>query len=92
MAQENPKMHKFLWLFLLISFGLQAQQKPSKIKHLHSDKIQKKTDMYNGNLFFTGNVVFQQDAAVLKADTVVFYEKKTKSKLSPMQKLPKVIK
>ena len=59
---------------LLFPLWLQAQQKPTKIRHIHSDKIQKIPGKYQGNLLFSGNVAFEHNGSTLKADSVVFYE------------------
>ncbi|RQP13168.1 MAG: organic solvent tolerance protein OstA [Chryseobacterium sp.] len=52
-----------------------ASAPPEKIKYVHSDKFQRSPDLYGGNPFFSGNVRFEHQGAVLKADTVVLYEK-----------------
>ena len=68
-------MHKILILFFLaLPLLAWAQNKPRKVRHVHSDKIQKIPGRYDGNLLFSGNVHFEQDGASLKADSVVFYE------------------
>jgi hypothetical protein len=46
-----------------------------KIKQIHSDSINRKPDLYGGNMFFDGNVEFQHNGAVLTANRVVFYQK-----------------
>lgn len=46
-----------------------------KVKHIHSDSVNRKPDMYGGNTFFDGNVEFQHNGAVLTANRVVYYEK-----------------
>ena len=74
MVQENRKMYKIFLILFCIPFLVYAQNQPRKIKHLHSDKIQKIPGKYDGNLLFTGKVVFEHDGAFLKADSVVFYE------------------
>lgn len=67
-----------LFFFLCSSISFAQQQKPTKVKHVNSDKAQRTPKMYNGNLFFTGNVIFQQGASIMKADTVVLYEKENR--------------
>jgi hypothetical protein len=47
-----------------------------KIKQIHSDSINRKPDLYGGNMFFDGNVEFQHNGAVLTANRVVFIKKK----------------
>ena len=46
-----------------------------KVKFIHSDFTNKKPDMYEGNLYFDGNVEFQHNGSSLSADRVVFYVK-----------------
>ena len=74
MAQENRKAIKFFWIFLLFPLVIFAQNTPRKIQQIHSDKIEKIRDKYDGNLLFSGNVIFEHDGAILKADSVIFYE------------------
>lgn len=74
MELESLKMYKFIWFLLFIPTLAIGQNKPKKIKHIHSDKIQKIPGKYDGNLLFSGHVVFEHDGAILKADSIVFYE------------------
>lgn len=67
-------MYKYLLILLCIPVWMSAQKKPTKIRHVHSDKIQKIPGKYQGNLLFSGNVTFEHNGSVLKADSVVFYE------------------
>lgn len=72
------KMYRFFFLFILFScfvWGQQAATKTDKVKLIHSDKIQSLPEFYEGNLFYTGNVVFQHQNGTLKADTIVVYQK-----------------
>lgn len=46
-----------------------------KVQHQHSDFVYKKLDMYEGNPYFDGNVVFLHNGSTLTADRVVYYEK-----------------
>ncbi|MDY3339118.1 OstA-like protein [Riemerella anatipestifer] len=45
-----------------------------KLKHIHSDSLVRRPDLYEGNPVFIGNVEFQHQGSVLKADKVVFYQ------------------
>lgn len=51
-----------------------------KVKHIHSDSLIRKADMYGGNPYFDGNVQFVHNGATLSADRVVFYEKENFAK------------
>lgn len=51
-----------------------------KVKHIHSDSLIRKSDMYGGNPFFDGNVQFVHNGATLTADRVIFYEKENFAK------------
>lgn len=74
MEQESRKVIKFFWIFLLFPCVILAQNTPRKIQHIHSDNIDRDPEQYDGNLLFSGNVIFEHDGAILKADSVVFYE------------------
>ena len=63
-------MYKYLLILLCIPVWMSAQKKPTKIRHVHSDKIQKIPGKYQGNLLFSGNVTFEHNGSVLKADSV----------------------
>ncbi len=45
-----------------------------KVKHIHSDKLIKDPNKYDGNNYFTGNVQFEHQGSVLTADEVIVYE------------------
>lgn len=45
-----------------------------KVKHIHSDKLIKDPNKYDGNNFFLGNVQFEHKGSVLTADEVIVYE------------------
>lgn len=52
-----------------------ANQPPvEKVKLLHADRSGVKTDKYNGNFYWEGNVQFGQNGSLLSADEVVFYQ------------------
>lgn len=74
MVQENLKMFKFLWVLLLMPMMALAQNKPKKIKQIHSNRIQKIPGKYDGNLLLSGKVILEHDGAILRADSVVYYE------------------
>ncbi len=46
-----------------------------KVQHRHSDTAGVSPDKYEGNMVFSGNVVFEHQGSVLTADEVVFYQK-----------------
>ena len=50
-------------------------QASKKVQHRHSDTAGVKPDKYEGNMVFSGNVVFEHQGSVLTADEVVFYQK-----------------
>lgn len=66
---------RFYFILILMPFLVFAQQKPKKIKNLNANKIQRIPEMYEGNLLYSGNVIFEHENTKLKADSVVFYEK-----------------
>ena len=51
-----------------------------KVEFKHSDLTLRKPEMYGGNPFFTGNVQFEHQGAMLTADRVIFYEKENFAK------------
>ncbi len=51
-----------------------------KVEHKHSNTFERKSDLYGGNPFFDGNVVFVHNGATLTADRVVYYEKENFAK------------
>ena len=57
-----------------------ALQPGQKVRYIHSDLFERKADMYGGNPFFTGNVQFEHQGAMLTADRVIFYEKENFAK------------
>ena len=57
-----------------------AVQPGQKVRFIHSDLFERKPDMYGGNSFFTGNVQFEHQGAMLTADRVIFYEKENFAK------------
>ena len=57
-----------------------AVQPGQKVRFIHSDLFERKPDMYGGNPFFTGNVQFEHQGAMLTADRVIFYEKENFAK------------
>ncbi|MDO5654808.1 MAG: OstA-like protein [Flavobacteriaceae bacterium] len=67
-------MLKYFLLLFCCPFLLWAQKTPTKIRHVHSDEIIRKPSLFDGNLLFTGNVIFEHNGSVLKADSVVLYE------------------
>jgi len=46
-----------------------------KVQHRHSDTAGVSPDKYEGNMVFSGNVMFEHQGSVLTADEVVFYQK-----------------
>ena len=46
-----------------------------KVQHRHSDTAGVSPDKYEGNMVFSGNVVFEHQGSILTADEVVFYQK-----------------
>lgn len=77
-AIQNKKYIFSLFLVLLFSSLVLAQKKTSKkemIKLVNADKIERVPEKYNGNLLFSGNVIFTHKGATLKADSAVFYQK-----------------
>uniref|UniRef100_UPI0039A4153C OstA-like protein n=1 Tax=Ornithobacterium rhinotracheale TaxID=28251 RepID=UPI0039A4153C len=76
-AIQNKKYIFSLFLVLLFSSLVLAQKKTSKkemIKLVNADKIERVPEKYNGNLLFSGNVVFEHKGAILRADSAVFYQ------------------
>lgn len=66
----------FLILLSLFSY-CQAQNKISKrdlIKLVHADKIERVPGKYDGNLLFSGKVIFRHKGAELRADSAIFYQ------------------
>ena len=50
-----------------------SKEQPTKVKIIHADLTQKKTHVFNGNTFMSGNVHLEHKGSILKADTVIFY-------------------
>mgnify|MGYP000379004054 FL=1 len=46
-----------------------------KVEFKHSDTFNRNPELYGGNPYFDGNVVFIHNGATLTADRVIFYEK-----------------
>lgn len=46
-----------------------------KVIHRHSDTFVRNPEMYGGNPYFDGHVVFEHNGATLNADRVIYYEK-----------------
>lgn len=68
----------FIFCFFVFSqWGFSQKKVPKRemIKLVHADKIQRVPGKYNGNLLFSGNVVFKHKGAELKSDSAVLYEK-----------------
>lgn len=57
-------------------FQTDAAQKPAgeKVRLVNADEVKKDPARFNGNTFFEGNVEFQHQGSVLKADIVIWYE------------------
>ncbi len=73
------KRNKFTFLFgiaLVLCSSLLFSQR--KIEHVQSNLLQKDPTLYNGNIFFSGNVIFRHEGTFLYADTVIFYEKENR--------------
>ena len=51
-----------------------------KVEFKHSDTFNRNPELYGGNPYFDGNVVFVHNGATLTADRVVFYEKENFAK------------
>lgn len=66
-------MRYFLFL-CFFSVALFGQQKKSKIKHVHSDNIQRFRDKFLGEILFSGNVRMEHNGAILEADSILFNE------------------
>jgi lipopolysaccharide export system protein LptA len=46
----------------------------NKVRLIHSDFFQKDLNKYDGNPYFSGNVQFEHQGALIYADEVIFYE------------------
>ncbi|MGI9527698.1 MAG: OstA-like protein [Weeksellaceae bacterium] len=70
-------MHRLLFLLVFLPLCLNAQKAPKKekVKLVHSDKIESTPELFEGNLFYSGKVVFQHQNGTIKADTIVVYQK-----------------
>lgn len=76
-ATQNKKYIFSLLLVLLFNSLVFAQKKTSPkemIKLVNAEKIERIPEKYNGNLLFSGNVIFKHKGATLKADSAVFHQ------------------
>ncbi len=68
-----------LILLLLFIFAFPTEGwAQRKIEHIHSDLLQRDPKIFEGNIFFSGNVKFKHEGSILTADTVIYFEKENR--------------
>ncbi len=77
MLKRNNSISTF-WVVFCVFWVGNISFAQRKIEHVHSDLVQRMPQLFDGNIFFSGNVKFKHENTILTADTVIYFEKENR--------------